>query len=123
MRYIDEAAVASVLRMPELIAAMRRTMIDFSARRIAQPTRRMFEVPRHGGWFGSMPAASADAMGAKLVTFYPRNPQQNLHSHMAIVALFEPETGAPLALMDGRLITEMRTAAVTAVYVDALAAR
>lgn len=122
MRYIDEAAVAGVLRMPELIAAMRQTMIDFSARRIAQPTRRMFEVPQHGGWFGSMPAASADAMGAKLVTFYPRNPQHNLHSHMAIVALFQPETGAPLALMDGRLITEMRTAAVTAVYVDALAA-
>jgi len=122
MRYIDEAAVAGVLRMPELIAAMRQTMIDFSARRVAQPTRRMFEVPQHGGFFGSMPAASADAMGAKLVTFYPHNPDKNLHSHMAIVALFEPETGAPLALMDGRLITEMRTAAVTAAYVDAVAA-
>jgi len=123
MRYIDEATVAGVLRMPELIAVMRQTMIDFSERRVAQPTRRMFEVPQHGGYFGSMPAASADALGAKLVTFYPSNPAKKLHSHMAIVALFEPATGAPLALMDGRLITEMRTAAVTAAYVDALAAR
>jgi ornithine cyclodeaminase/alanine dehydrogenase-like protein (mu-crystallin family) len=123
MRYIDESTVAGVLRMPELIAAMRQTMIDFSAQRIAQPTRRMFEVPQHGGWFGSMPAASAEAVGAKLVTFYPRNPEKSLHSHMAIIALFDPATGAPLALMDGRLITEMRTAAVTAAYVDAVAAR
>jgi thiomorpholine-carboxylate dehydrogenase len=122
MRYIDEPTVASVLRMSDLIPAMRRAMIDFSHGRVAQPTRRMLAVPQHGGFFGSMPAASAAALGAKLVSFYPANPAQGLHSHMAIVALFDPATGAPLALMDGRLITEMRTAAVTAAYVDAVAA-
>src|SRR5262249_40221615 len=71
---------------------------------------------------GSMPAASAKALGAKLVTVYPGNAEKSLHTHMAVIALFRPGTGEPIAIMDGRLITEMRTAAVTATYVDAVAA-
>src|SRR6185503_4872730 len=42
-------------------------------------------------------------------------------THHAIIALFRPETGEPIALMDGRLITEMRTAAASAVATDLLA--
>jgi len=122
MRYIDEATVASVLRMSDLIPAMRQAMIDFSRGRVAQPTRRLFAVPTRGGFFGSMPAASANALGAKLVTVYPGNAETRLHTHMAVVVLFRPETGEPLAVLDGRLITEMRTAAVTASYIDAVAA-
>jgi thiomorpholine-carboxylate dehydrogenase len=69
-----------------------------------------------------MPAASPSALGAKLVTVYPRNAEKNLHTHMAVIVLFRPETGEPMVMMDGRLITEMRTSAVTATYVDAVAA-
>jgi ornithine cyclodeaminase/alanine dehydrogenase-like protein (mu-crystallin family) len=58
-------------------------------------------------------------MGIKMVTFYPGNLE--LPTHMAVIALFDPKTGEPLALMDGRYITEMRTAAVSAVATDALA--
>src|SRR5262245_40691641 len=122
MRYIDEPTVASVLRMQDLIPVMRQAMIDYSEGRIAQPARRIFGVTRHGGFFGSMPAASANALGAKLVTFYPGNAEKNLHTHMAVIALFRSETGEPMVMMDGRLITEMRTAAVTATYIDAVAA-
>jgi ornithine cyclodeaminase/alanine dehydrogenase-like protein (mu-crystallin family) len=122
MRYIDEPTVASVLRMQDLIPVMRQTMIDFSQGRIAQPTRRLFAVQPHGGFFGSMPAAGANALGAKLVTFYPGNAAKHLHTHMAVIVLFRPETGEPIVMMDGRLITEMRTSAVTATYVDAVAA-
>jgi ornithine cyclodeaminase/alanine dehydrogenase-like protein (mu-crystallin family) len=60
-------------------------------------------------------------MGAKLVTFYPHN--QGIHTHHAVIVLFRPETGEPLAMMDGRLITEMRTAAASAVATDQLARR
>ena len=122
MRYIDEPAVASVLRMQDLIPVMRQAMIDFSRGRITQPTRRIFSVEPHGGFFGSMPAASTNTLGAKLVTFYPGNAKKSLHTHNAVIVLFVPETGEPLVMMDGRLITEMRTAAVTAAYVDAVAA-
>lgn len=122
MRFIDEETVASVLRMQDLIPVMRQTMIDFSRGRIAQPPRRMTEVQTYGGFFGSMPAASADALGAKLVTFYPGNADRNIPTVMAVIVLFRPETGEPLAVLDGRLITEMRTSAVTAAYIDAIAA-
>ena len=122
MRYIDEETVASVLRMQDLIPVMRQAMIDFSQGRIAQPTRRIFAVQPHGGFFGSMPAAGANALGAKLVTFYPGNTEKRLHTHMAVIVLFRPETGEPMVMMDGRLITEMRTSAVTATYIDAVAA-
>ena len=122
MRYIDEPTVASVLRMQDLIPVMRQAMIDFSQGRIAQPTRRIFAVQPHGGFFGSMPAAGANALGAKLVTFYPGNAEKNLHTHMAVIVLFRPQTGEPMVMMDGRLITEMRTSAVTATYIDAVAA-
>src|SRR4051794_36187717 len=42
-------------------------------------------------------------------------------THAAVIVLFHPETGEPLAIMDGRLITEMRTAAVSAVATKAMA--
>jgi thiomorpholine-carboxylate dehydrogenase len=109
--------------MEDLIPAMERALIDFSAGRIAQPVRQMLSVEPHGGHFGAMPAAGESAMGAKLVTFYPGNAAHGLPTHLAMILLFRPETGEPLAIMDGRLITEMRTSAVSAVATKALAAQ
>jgi ornithine cyclodeaminase/alanine dehydrogenase-like protein (mu-crystallin family) len=123
LRFIDEAAIAAVLRMEELIPAVRRALIDFSRGRIAQPVRRMIDIEPFGGYFGSMPVVGAGTLGAKLVTFYPGNGAKALPTVMAAIVLFRPETGEPLAILDGRLITEMRTAAVTATFVDAVAAR
>jgi ornithine cyclodeaminase/alanine dehydrogenase-like protein (mu-crystallin family) len=62
-------------------------------------------------------------MGVKLVTFYPGNAARGLPTHLAMILLFRPETGEPLAVMDGRLITEMRTAAASAVATQRLARR
>jgi thiomorpholine-carboxylate dehydrogenase len=67
-----------------------------------------------------MPVIAGDVMAVKTVTFYPGNDELGLHTHMAIVELLRRSTGEPLALMDGRLITEMRTAAVSAVALDVL---
>jgi len=119
--YLDEAAVAEVLRMEELIPCMRQAMIDYSAGRVAQPARKILDVEPHGGYFGGMTAVSAEAMGAKLVSFYPGNSSKGLETHLALIVLFNPETGEPLITMDGGLITKMRTAAVTATFVDAVA--
>jgi ornithine cyclodeaminase/alanine dehydrogenase-like protein (mu-crystallin family) len=120
--FLSEAAVADVLRMEDLIPRMRQAMIDYSAGHVEQPARRILDVKAHGGYFGSMPAVSPDAMGAKLVSIYPDNESKGLEAHMALVVLFDPETGQPLVTMDGSLITKMRTAAVTATFVDAVAA-
>jgi len=118
MEYFEEAKVRGLLRIPELIAAMRRVLAEFSSGKWQQPVRGV--LSQQGGFFGVMPA-SGESMGIKMVTFYPKNTE--LPTHMAVIALFDPKTGEPLALMDGRYITEMRTAAVSAVATDALASR
>lgn len=122
LRFLDEVQVRAVLRMEELIPAVERAIIAFSAGRVAQPVRQMLRVESQGGFFGAMPAAGELGMGVKLVTFYPGNAERGLHTHLAMILLFDPETGEPLAVMDGRLITEMRTAAASAVATRALAA-
>jgi ornithine cyclodeaminase/alanine dehydrogenase-like protein (mu-crystallin family) len=121
--FFGEAQVRSVLRMEDLLPAMERALIDFSAGRIAQPVRELLPVEPHGGYFAAMPAAGASEVGAKLVAFYPGNAAHGLPTHLAMILLFRAETGEPLAIMDGRLITEMRTSAVSAVATRALAAQ
>jgi thiomorpholine-carboxylate dehydrogenase len=120
--FLDEHAVRAHLTWDALIAAMERALIDFSAGRVQQPVRRFLTVDRYEGFFGVMPAASETVMGIKLVTFYPNNAARGLPTHLAMIQLFAPETGEPLALIDGRLITEMRTAAVSAAATKVLAA-
>ena len=115
---LGEEEVRSLLRMEELIPAMAGALRDLSAGKVQQPVRVVLPIAEHKGFFAVMPAYGG-ALGAKLVTFYPDN--QGIHTHHAMILLFRPETGQPLVTMDGRLITEMRTAAVSAVATDALA--
>lgn len=117
---LDENAVRAVLHMKDLIPVMASALADLSGGKVVQPLRVMVPVEDHQGFLGIMPAYGR-ALGAKLVTFYPHN--QGVHTHHAMILLFRPETGEPLATMDGRLITEMRTAAVSAVATQLLARR
>ena len=114
--FLSEPDVSSVLAMSELIPAMGQALIDYSEGLISQPDRQMLPVAKSGGFFGAMPA-----VGVKLVNFVPGNVQFDLPTHLALILLFRPETGEPLAIMDGRLITEMRTAAVSAAIVKKIA--
>jgi thiomorpholine-carboxylate dehydrogenase len=118
---LTEEEVRAVLSYEELIPAIRQALVDFSAGRVRQPLRNIIPVPEHSGWFGVMPAVYGTVMGAKMVAFYPGNADLHKHTHMAMIQLFRADTGEPLVTMDGRLITEMRTAAVSAVAVDHLA--
>jgi thiomorpholine-carboxylate dehydrogenase len=123
MLFLNEEQVRAALGYDELITAMRQALMDLSAGRVVQPLRTVMRVAEHGGWFAVMPAVYRGVMGAKLVTFYPENVELKKHTHMAMIQLFRADTGEPLAVIDGRLITEMRTAAVSAVAVDQLAGR
>lgn len=123
LRYLDEAAVRARLTMPSLLPAIRDALVALSAGAVEQPGRVVVPVGPHTGFLGSMPAyvTPTGALGAKLVTFYPGN--RDVPTHHAVIVLFRPETGEPMAVMDGRLITEMRTAAASAVATDLLARR
>lgn len=118
--YLDEAAVRTHLTMADLIPAMEQALIRFSAGEVTQPVRSGISVQPAGGFFFMMPAHS-EGLGVKVVTFFPANAERGIPTHMATILLADPETGAPLAVMDGRLITEMRTAAVSAVATNLLA--
>ena len=110
---LEEATVRRLLRMEEVISAMDQALVAFSSGKVVQPIRTMLPISEYEGFLGVMPAYTGQALGAKLVSLYPRN--ADLPTHHAIIQLFRPETGEPLVTMDGRLITEMRTAAVSAV--------
>jgi alanine dehydrogenase len=119
--WLSEADVRSVVSMADLIDVMESAVAAFSAGRVKQPVRTVLETP--GGFYGTMPAymESPAAMGAKLVTVYHDNARKGLPSHLATIILLDPATGALVATMDGRFITEARTAAVSAVAARYLA--
>lgn len=112
---LTESDVRALLTMEELLPAMEQALIAFSRGEVTQPVRSVVSIPTHHGRLGLMPAVWGDTMGIKLVTVYEQNAARGLPTHHAIIQLFSAVTGEPLAVMDGRLITEMRTAAVSAV--------
>lgn len=114
MIYFDEAYVRARLRWDELIEAMASALAAFSRGQAQNPVRTVLRVAGRERFFGIMPAIAGDVMGVKAVAFYPENAVRALPTHQATILLFGAETGEPLAAMDGRLITEMRTAAVSA---------
>jgi alanine dehydrogenase len=120
---LDEAAVASLLRMEELIDLMERTLAEFSAGRATQPARGSVMLEPHDAVLFAMPAylPATDALAVKLVSVAPKNAKRGLPTHLATVLLLDPATGVLLAVMDGRLITELRTAAVSAAAARTLA--
>jgi ornithine cyclodeaminase len=120
---LNERDVRSVLTMPDLIDSMRAALADYSGGRTQQPLRTVLELGDQRSFFGIMPASVAKprAVGTKLVTVFPSNHERGLPSHLATIVLLDPDTGALLALLDGRYITEARTAAVSAVSADVLA--
>ena len=120
--YLNEETVGNLLRWDRLIAAMETALAGFSLGRVLQPVRNMLTIEEGKRYLGIMPAVAEDAMGAKLVSFYPRNAGTEVPTHLAMILLFRPDTGEPLAVMDARLITEMRTAAVSAAATRRLAA-
>lgn len=116
-RLLNEQQVHSLLPMGDLIAAMESALAKFSAREVLQPVRSVLTVGPSHAYYGLMPAyiPSPASLGAKIVTVFGENHKKNLPSHLATIFLLDPETGGLLAIMDGRYITEARTAAVSAV--------
>ncbi len=123
--YVSESEVRALLTFEALIPAIRQALCDYSAGLVVQPPRTIMRAGNaddyRNGWFATMPVIAGDMMAVKNVTFFPGNQVLGLPTHMAVIELLRRATGEPLAVMDGRLITEMRTAAVSAVALSALA--
>jgi thiomorpholine-carboxylate dehydrogenase len=120
--YLDDRDVRRLLRLEALLGGMRRALIDLSTGRVLQPLRMAMELPAVQGVFLLKPALTPDALATKLVTLVPGNPRRGLPTVLATIVLMDPATGETLAVMDGTWLTALRTAAVSAVAADALAA-
>lgn len=120
---LAETDVRAVLSMPDLIESMRTALVQFSTGQVQQPLRTVLEADSGRAFWGVMSAVleTPAAMGTKLVTVFPSNRDRGLPSHLATIVLLDPRTGALHAILDGRYITEARTAAVSAMSVDLLA--
>jgi len=120
-RLLTETDVKAVLTMDDLVETMSDALRAYSTGGVTQPVRTVISMEGDHAFFGLMPAlvrASANArpgLGAKLVTVVGGNAARGMPSHLASILLLDPETGALQALLDGRFITEARTAAVSAV--------
>ena len=122
-RLLTSHDVEGLLEGQDLAGLMESALAAFSAGEVAQPVRTSVLVGPERAVLGVMPAhiPSRSALGSKLVTVFNQNAGRGLPTHFATIILFDDRTGAPIAIMDGSHITEVRTAAVSAVAVRHLA--
>jgi alanine dehydrogenase len=123
MLLLSEHDVRALLTMDDLIETMHDALAEHAAGRAQQPLRTVLEVGAQHAFFGVMPAflPKRGALGTKLVTVFGSNLAIGLPSHLATIVLLDETTGELLSVMDGRYITEARTAAVSAVSARLLA--
>jgi len=120
---LTRSEVESLIDPDALRAAVAAAMADLSAGRASMPARIAALVGERDGLLAAMPAylPSAGALTTKLVSLFPRNTDRP--THQAVIVVFDPAHGTPVALMDGEAITAARTAAGSALATDLLARR
>lgn len=123
MNFIDAETVRAALSMPQCIDAMATAMKAVSQSELAMPGRIIMPLVDGSGYLGVMPGslASPRVYGAKIVSLHPGNPAAGRPAIQGFVALFDHETGAPFALVDGAEITTLRTAAASGLATRELA--
>lgn len=123
MLILSRDEVRALLDLDALVDAVAAAMADLSAGRASSPDRIAVLVPGREGLVAAMPGyvPSQDALVSKLVSLFPLNAGSSIPTHQALIIAFDPQTGVPLALLDGTEITSERTAAASALSVRLLA--
>jgi alanine dehydrogenase len=119
---LDGAAVRKALAMSDAIPAMADALRRYSEGVVTQPLRAILRPPSGSEIFASMPShVGGHGFGLKAIMLKPDNAARGLPSHVGVVVVFDPETGYPMATLDGAALTGIRTAAVSAAATRALA--
>ena len=118
--FLSQADVVRLLALDQLLDSLAGAFVELSAGRTSVPPR-IAARTSSGGLLGAMPGYIGGVLEAKLVSVFPQNHVRGLPSHQGLIALFDPDTGAPLAVMDGVAITAIRTGASAAVAAKWLA--
>ncbi len=120
---VGRADVERLLPMRECMSLMENALRALARGDAVLPLRPIMRLPESGGALGLMPAylGPGHALGVKIIGVFPGNHEAGLDSHQGIVLLMDGRTGTPLAVIDARSITAIRTAAVSGVATRALA--
>lgn len=123
MLVLSRAEARELLDLDALIDALAPAMEDLSAGRASVPDRIASLVPERDALLAAMPGyvPSLGALVSKLVSLFPRNADGPNPTHQALIAVFDPANGTPVALLDGTEITAARTGACSALSVRLLA--
>ncbi|MFE0193766.1 ornithine cyclodeaminase family protein [Streptomyces sp. NPDC058989] len=123
MLVLGRSQVEALLDMDTLIDGLASAMTDLSAGRASSPDRVAALVPERDGFLAAMPGRvpSAGVLMSKLVSVFPHNAGTALPTHQALIVVFDPDTGEPVALLDGTAVTAARTAACSALSARVLA--
>lgn len=111
--FLGRSEVLPLLDMKEVIPAVEDAFLQWSLGKAQMPPKSYLTVDK--GDFRAMPASLPGAAGLKWVNVHPGNPALNLPTVMAVIIYNDPQTGYPLAVMDGTDITAFRTGAASAV--------
>jgi alanine dehydrogenase len=117
---IDELAMSDA----EILAAVETGLIaQGSGQTVIEPRVHLEPDPAFKGHFNVLRGyvAPIDTAGVKIVGDYVDNYLRGLPSEFGVLNLFDPQTGAPRAILDATVITDMRTGAVTALGAKHLA--
>ncbi len=121
---LSRAEVEGLVSMREAIKAVEGAFRAKGLGKVQMPPKSYVYFKGHNGDFRVMPAYLEEmgAAGVKIVNAHPRNPKEHgLPTVMATILLLDPKTGAPLTIMDGTWITNVRTGAAGAVAAKYLA--
>jgi len=123
MLVLTRSQIRELVPMPDAIELMKTAFTELSAGRTVSPLRTVISLDDREGDALFMPAyvPAMDALGLKTVSVFRRNPERGLPVIHAIVGLVDPQTGQPLAIMDGTFLTALRTGAVSGAAADLLA--
>ncbi len=124
MLLLSRKQIERLLTMREAIDAVEEAFRAKGLGKVQMPPKSYVFLRRYHGDFRVMPAyvESLDAAGVKIVNVHPKNPERHgLPTVMAVIVLLDPRTGAPIAIMDGTFITNVRTGAAGAVAAKYLA--
>jgi len=123
---LSRKEIEGLISMREVIAAVEKAFRAKGQGKVQMPPKSYVNFEKYGGDFRVMPAylEDMDAAGVKVVNVHPRNPKEHgLPTVMATILLLDPKTGVPLTIMDGTLLTNLRTGAGGAVAAKYLARR
>ncbi len=123
MIVLTASDVERLLPMADAIPLMCDAMRQVSAGDTVLPLRQFMAVPGAAGKLAVMPGYVADpaSFGVKIVSKFPRAPDDRHGTHVGAVIVFGADDGLPLALIDGATLTAIRTAATSAMATDVLA--